>query len=94
MGKRDIIILCILLSEDKLQLSKIVEKLRQADIDNKASRIVLYHRLEELARKNFVKISWNKTTKTYKQTKFYKISEEGRREIISIKTQLERISAA
>jgi len=94
MGKRDIIILCILLSSDKLQLSKIVEKLRQADLDNKASRIVLYHRLEELARKNFVKISWNKTTKSYKQTKFYKISEEGRREIISIKTQLERISAA
>jgi DNA-binding PadR family transcriptional regulator len=54
----------------------------------------LYQRLEELARKNFVKISWNKTTKSYKQTKFYKISEEGRREIISIKTQLERISAA
>jgi DNA-binding PadR family transcriptional regulator len=94
MGKRDIIILCILLSADKLQLSKIVEKLRQADLDNKASRIVLYHRLEELARKNFVKISWNKTTKSYRQTKFYKISEEGRKEIISIKTQLERISAA
>jgi DNA-binding PadR family transcriptional regulator len=93
MGKRDIIILCILLSADKLQLSKIVERLRQADIDNKASRIVLYHRLEELTRKNFVKISWNKTTKSYKQTKFYKISEEGRREIISIKNQLERISA-
>ena len=94
MGKRDIIILCILLSSDKLQLSKVVEKLRQADIDNKASRIVLYHRLEELPKKNFVKISWNKTTKSYKETKFYKISEEGRREIISIKTQLERISAA
>ena len=94
MGKRDIIILCILLSADKLQLSKIVEKLRQADLDNKASRIVLYHRLEELARKNFVKISWNKTTKSYRRTKFYKISEEGRKEIISIKTQLERISAA
>jgi DNA-binding PadR family transcriptional regulator len=94
MGKRDIIILCILLSSDKLQLSKIVEKLRQTDLDNKASRIVLYHRLEELARKNFVKISWNKTTKSYKQTNFYKISEKGRREIISIKTQLERISAA
>jgi DNA-binding PadR family transcriptional regulator len=94
MGKRDIIILCILLSADKLQLSKIVEKLRQADLDNKASRIVVYHRLEELARKNFVKISWNKTTKSYRQTKFYKISEEGRKEIISIKTQLERISAA
>jgi len=93
MGKRDIIILCILLSEDKLQLSKIVEKLRQADIDNKASRIVLYHRLEELARKNLVKISWNKTTKLYKQTKFYKISSEGRTEIMSIKNQLERISA-
>jgi len=94
MGKRDIIILCILLSEDKLQLSKIVEKLRQADLDNKASRIVLYHRLEELARKDLVKTSWNKTTKSYRQTKFYKISEEGRREIISIKNQLERISAA
>ena len=94
MGKRDILILCILVSSDKLQLSKIVEKLRQADLDNKASRIVLYHRLEELARKNFVKISWNKTTKSYKQTKFYKISEEGRREIISIKNQLERISVA
>lgn len=93
MGKRDIIILCILLSSDKLQLSKIVEKLRQTDLDSKASRIVLYHRLEELARKYFVKISGNKTTKSYKQTKFYKISEEGRREIISIKTQLERISA-
>ena len=94
MGKRDIIILCILFSEERLQLSKIVEKLRQADIDNKASRIVLYHRLEELVRKNFVKVSWNKTTKSYKQTKFYKISEEGIREIISIKNQLERISAA
>jgi len=94
MGKRDIIILCILFSEEKLQLSKIVEKLRQADLDNKASRIVLYHRLEELARKDFVKISWNKTTKSYRQTKFYKISEEGRREIISIKNQLERISVA
>jgi len=94
MGKRDIIILCILLSADKLQLSKIVEKLRQADLDNKASRIVLYHRLEELARKNYVKISWNKTTKSYRQAKFYKISEEGRKEIILIKTQLERISAA
>jgi DNA-binding PadR family transcriptional regulator len=94
MGKRDILILCILLSSDKLQLSKIVEKLRQADLDNKASRIVLYHRLEELARKDFVKISWNKTTKSYRQTKFYKISEEGRREIISIKNQLERISVA
>ncbi len=94
MGKRDIIILCILLSSDKLQLSKIVEKLRQADLDNKASRIVLYQRLEKLAKKNFVKISWNKTTKSYRQTKFYKISEEGRREIISLKNQLERISAA
>jgi DNA-binding PadR family transcriptional regulator len=94
MGKRDIIILCILFSEDKLQLSKIVEKLRQADIDNKASRIVLYQRLEELARKNLVKISWSKTTKLYKQMKFYKISAEGRTEILSIKTQLERISAA
>lgn len=94
MGKRDIIILCILFSEDNLQLSKIVEKLRQADIDNKASRIVLYQRLEELARKNLVIISWSKTTKLYKQMKFYKISAEGRREVISIKTQLERISAA
>ncbi len=95
MGKRDIIILCILFSEDKLQLSKIVEKLRQADIDHKASRIFLYEILEELARKNLVKISWNKTTKLYKQTKLYnKISAEGRTEIISIKTQLERISAA
>jgi len=94
MGKRDIIILCILFSEDKLQLSKIVERVRQADIDNKASRIVLYHRLEELAKKNFVKISWNKTTKSYKQMKFYKISAEGKTQIISIKTQLERISAA
>jgi DNA-binding PadR family transcriptional regulator len=94
MGKRDIIILCILLSSDKLQLSKIVEKLRQADLDKKASRIVLYHRLEELVRKKFVKISWNKTAKSYKQTKFYKISEEGRREIIAIKNQLDRISAA
>jgi len=94
MGKRDIVILCILFSEDKLELSKIVKKLRQANIDNKASRIVLYQRLEELARKNLVKISWSKTTKLYKQTKFYKISEEGRTEIISIKTQLERISAA
>ena len=55
MGKRDIIILCILFSEDKLQLSKIVEKLRQADIDNKASRIVLYQRLEELAEKIWLK---------------------------------------
>lgn len=94
MGKRDIIILCILFSEDKLQLSKIVEKLREADIDNKASRIVLYQRLEQLARKNLVKISWSKTTKLYKQTKFYKISAEGRTEIMSIKNQLERISAA
>jgi DNA-binding PadR family transcriptional regulator len=93
MGKIDIIILCLLLSEDKLQLNKIVEKLRQADIDNKASRRVLYQRLEELARKNLVKISWSKTTKLYKQTKLYKISAEGRTEIISIKTQLERISA-
>jgi len=74
MGKIEMIILCILLSEDKLQLSKIVEKLRQADIDNKASRIVLYQRLEELARKNLVKISWTQTTKLYKQTKLYKIS--------------------
>jgi DNA-binding PadR family transcriptional regulator len=94
MGKRDIVILCILFSEDKLELSKIVDKLRQANIDNKASRIVLYQRLEELARKNLVKISWSKTTKLYKQKKFYKISAEGRTEIISIKNQLERISAA
>jgi DNA-binding PadR family transcriptional regulator len=94
MGKRDIIILCILFSEDKLQLSKIVEKLRQADIDNKASRIVLYQRLEELARKNLVKISWSKTTKLYKQMKFYKISAEGKAEIMLIKNQLERVSAA
>ena len=92
MGKRDIIILCILLSEDKLELSKIVEKLRQANIDNKASRIVLYQRLEELARKNLVKISWNKTTKVYKQTKFYKISAAGRTEIMSIKSQLDKVS--
>lgn len=92
MGKRDIIILCILLSEDKLQLSKIVEKLRQADIDNKASRIVLYHRLEELARRNLVKISWNKTTKLYKQAKFYKISAAGKTEIMSIKSQLDKVS--
>jgi len=94
MGKRDMIILCILLSSDKLELSKIVEKLRETELDNKASKTVLYHRLEELAKKNFVKISWNKTTKSYKQTKFYKISEEGRTEIILIKTQLDRISAA
>jgi DNA-binding PadR family transcriptional regulator len=94
MGKRDIIILCILFSEEKLQLRKIVEKLRQADIDNKASRIVLYQRLEELARKNLVKISWSKTTKLYKQMKFYKISTEGKAEIMLIKNQLERISAA
>jgi DNA-binding PadR family transcriptional regulator len=94
MGKRDIIILCILLSEDKLELRKIVEKIRQANIDNRASRIVLYQRLEKLAKKNLVKISWSKTTKLYKQTKFYKISPEGRTEIISIKNQLERISAA
>jgi len=93
MGKRDIVILCILFSEDKLELSKIVKKLREANIDNKASRIVLYQRLEELAIKNLVKTSWSKTTKLYKQTKFYKISAEGRTEIISIKTQVERISA-
>jgi DNA-binding PadR family transcriptional regulator len=93
MSERDLIILCILFSEDKLQLSKIVEKLRQADIDNKASRIVLYQRLEELARKNLVKISWSKTTKLYKQMKFYKISAQGRTKIMSIKNQLERISA-
>ena len=93
MGKRDIIILCILFSEDKLQLSKIVQKIRQADIDNKASRIVLYQRLEVLARKNLVKISWSKTKKLYKQTKFYKISAAGRTEIMSIKNQLEKISA-
>jgi DNA-binding PadR family transcriptional regulator len=70
-----------------------VEKLRQADIDNTASRIVLYQRLEELARKNLVRISWSKTTKLYKQTKLYKISAEGSTEIISIKTKLETISA-
>ena len=93
MGKRDIITLCILFSEDKLQLSKIVQKIRQADIDNKASRIVLYQRLEVLARKNLVKISWSKTKKLYKQTKFYKISAAGRTEIMSIKNQLEKISA-
>jgi hypothetical protein len=75
MGQRDIIILCILFPEERLQLSKIVEKLRQTNLDNKASRIVLYQRLEELARKNLVKISWSKLTKFYKEKKLYKVSK-------------------
>lgn len=87
MGKRDIFILCVLRSEEKLQLAKIVEKLRKANIDRKASRIVLYQRLEELVRKDLVKVTWNKTSK------FYKISPQGKVEITEIKNQLEKISA-
>ena len=92
MGKRDIIILCILLSEQNLQLNNIVEKLRQANIENRASRIVLYQRLEELVKKNLVEISWSRTTRLCKQAKFYKISAAGRTEIMSIKSQLDKVS--
>jgi DNA-binding PadR family transcriptional regulator len=45
----------------------------------------LYQRLEELAKKNLVKISWSKTLNCTNKPKFYKISAEGRTEIISIK---------
>lgn len=82
-GKVDIFLLRILMiSDKKLCLKEIVEKIRQMNTKKPPSRTAIYKRLASLNTKNLINFEWNKGIK------LYKISEKGIEDISEFTNQL------
>jgi len=82
-GKVDIFLLRILmLSDKKLCLKEIVEKIREINTRKLPSRTAIYKRLKSLNAKDLVNYEWNEGIK------LYKISEKGFNDILEFTNQL------
>jgi len=82
-GKVDIFLLRILMLSDKrLCLREIVEKIRKINTKKPPSRTAIYKRLARLYAKDLVNCEWNKGIK------LYKISEKGLNDILEFTNQL------
>jgi DNA-binding PadR family transcriptional regulator len=83
-GKVDIFLLKILmLSNKKLCLKEIVEKIREINTRKPPSRTAIYKRLATLNTKELINFEWNKGMK------LYKISEKGLEDILEFTNQLQ-----
>jgi DNA-binding PadR family transcriptional regulator len=79
----DVFILAIMSSENKLPLSKIVEKIQTAEIRKVPSRLAIYKRLHVLKENECINTSWGE-----KGEKIYMISPTGKSTIREFKNQL------
>ena len=85
----DVFILAIMSSENKLPLSKIVEKIRVAEIRKVPSRLAIYKRLHVLKKHEYINTSWGE-----KGGKIYVISPTGKLTIREFKNQLTKAESA
>jgi len=85
----DVFILAIMSSENKLSLSKIVEKIQIAEIRKIPSRLAIYKRLHVLKKNEFIDTSWSE-----KGEKIYVISATGKSKIKEFKNQLTKAESA
>ena len=82
-GKVDIFLLRILmLSQKRLCLKEIVEKIRKMNTKKTPSRTAIYKRLASLNAKELISFEWNKGVK------LYKISDKGLQDILEFTNQL------
>lgn len=81
MNLNDLILLSIL-TEKELVLSKVVERLRELEIEKLPSRTAIYSRLSVLSKKNLVETFWKEGAKIYKS------SENGKQMLKKLKTTL------
>jgi DNA-binding PadR family transcriptional regulator len=83
-GKVDIFLLRILmLSNKKLCLKEIVERIRKLNAKKPPSRTAIYKRLATLNTKELIDFEWNKNMK------LYTISEKGLNDILEFTNQLQ-----
>jgi DNA-binding PadR family transcriptional regulator len=83
-GKVDIFLLRILMLSDKrLCLKEIVEKIRGINTRKPPSRTAIYKRLASLKAKELINFEWNEGMK------LYKISEKGLKDILEFTNQLQ-----
>lgn len=85
----DVFILAIMSSENKLPLSKIVEKIQVAEIRKVPSRLAIYKRLQVLKKHEYINTYWGE-----KGEKIYVISAAGKSTIIEFKNQLTKAESA
>jgi DNA-binding PadR family transcriptional regulator len=85
----DVFILAIMSSENKLPLSKIVEKIQMAEIRKVPSRLAIYKRLHVLKKHEYINTSWGE-----KGEKIYVISATGKSTIKEFKNQLTKAESA
>jgi DNA-binding PadR family transcriptional regulator len=85
MNLNDLILLSIL-NEKELVLSKIVEKLRELEMEKLPTRTAIYSRLSVLSKRNLVKTFWKEGAKIYKS------SENGKQMLNKLKTTLNKFN--
>jgi DNA-binding PadR family transcriptional regulator len=85
----DIFILATMSCENKLPLSKIVEKIQVSELRRVPSRLAIYKRLHVLKQRECVNTLWGE-----KGEKLYIISPTGKSEITEFKNQLTRAESA
>lgn len=81
----DLMLLSIL-NERELTLSKIVEKLRELEIEKLPTRTAIYTKLGVLSKRNLVKSFWKEGAKIYKS------SENGKQMLNKLKTTLNQFN--
>jgi DNA-binding PadR family transcriptional regulator len=88
-GRVDIFLLRVLMFSNKnLSLREIVQKIQQLKIKKPPSRIAIYKGLTALVTKQLIDFEWNEGMK------FYKISEEGLKDISEFANQFKGAESA
>jgi DNA-binding PadR family transcriptional regulator len=88
-GRVDIFLLRVLMFSNKnLSLREIVQRIQQLKIEKPPSRIAIYKRLTALVTKELIDFEWNEGMK------FYKISEEGLKDISEFANQFKGAESA